>query len=123
MGRNSYDRGNRNYSNSYDDDLLTSEQKHRHELQDRYFKSSVRSFRIGQFFGFAYNVILIYFIYDMAKFGDESLALKIFFLNVVLIGFIAVLSKSRGRKRRSSNRRSSNREGNGMRVSIKRKRR
>jgi len=56
------------------------------------FKRS-NSKRFGQIFGLIYNIALIYFVADLAKSGNEELALKIFAINAAVIVIAALLNK------------------------------
>ena len=49
--------------------------------------------KLGQFFGLIYNIALVYFVCDLAKSGNQKLALIIFSINAFVIIFAAVLVK------------------------------
>ena len=64
--------------------LTKKEQDNRHKIQGRY----LTTYRIGQFFGFIYNLALLYLVYDLIKNGEKTLALQIFALNTAIIAFV-----------------------------------
>jgi hypothetical protein len=112
----------KNYNDSIlpsDNDLLRREQKQRHDLQEKYFRSDVISLRLGQVFGLIYNLVLVYFVYDLIKTGNGSVGMKIFFLNVILIGFVALVvgrgNRKFGPKRHGHHFRNRNRGNNSNR--------
>lgn len=76
-------------------DLVTmakKEQNNRHDWQNRFLKYHFTTYRIGQFFGFIYNLALLYFVYFLIKKNMHDLALKIFTINAFLIGFIVIIT-------------------------------
>ncbi len=89
------------------------ENSHRHNNDHRRNHSSDTTKRIGQFFGLIYNISLIYFVCDLAKNGDQKLALTLFLTNALLIiaaiFFVKKPSKHR-QERYSKNFRPRNRE-------------
>ncbi len=62
------------------------------------FKRS-NSKRFGQVFGLIYNIALIYFVADLAKSGNEKLALEIFAINAAVVIFAALLNKRSSKNR------------------------
>lgn len=66
-------------------EMAKKEQEHRHSWQDRYLKSHGAIYRLGQIFGFAYNVLLLYIIFKLVRNGDTASAIKIFAVNALLI--------------------------------------
>jgi uncharacterized membrane protein len=73
-------------------EMAKKEQEHRHSWQDRYLKFHSFSYKIGLLFGFIYNVGLLALIYDLIKQDNQSLALKLFVCNTVLIAFAIVVT-------------------------------
>ncbi len=74
-------------------DLVRKEQDYRHKWQDKFLKSHILSFRLGQFFGFVYNIALLYITYDLIKSGEKKLAVIIFASNIMLIVFALIVTK------------------------------
>ena len=73
-------------------EMAKKEQEHRHSWQDRYLKFHSFSYKIGLLFGFIYNVGLLFLIYNLIKQGDQSLALKLFVVNALLIVFAIIVT-------------------------------
>ena len=74
-------------------ELAQKEQEHRHSWQDRYLKFHNFSYKAGVFFGFIYNMALLWLIYDLIQQGSTALALKLFAINAALIAFAIVATK------------------------------
>ena len=94
-------------NNSYDDsyssersregspaisDLAKKEQDYRHKWRDKYLKSNITSFRLGQVFGLIYNLALLWVIYDLIQDGEKGLALKLFVGNLAIIAFALLVT-------------------------------
>jgi uncharacterized membrane protein len=73
-------------------DLIKKEQEYRHKWQDKFIKSNILTFRLGQLFGLAYNLALLYLVYILIQDGEKSLALKIFISNLALIAFAVLVT-------------------------------
>ncbi len=73
-------------------ELIEKEQKYRHHWQDKYLKSNILSFRLGQVFGLIYNLALLCLIYNLIQNGEKELALKIFALNVAIVAFAMLVT-------------------------------
>lgn len=69
------------------------ENSRRHHSDHRRNHSSDTTKRIGQFFGLIYNISLIYFVCDLAKNGDQTLALALFLTNALLVIFAIIFVK------------------------------
>lgn len=69
------------------------ENSHRHHSDYRRNHSPDTTKRIGQFFGLIYNISLIYFVCDLAKNGDQKIALILFLTNALLIIFAIMFVK------------------------------
>ena len=105
---NSYDRDD--HASSAPSDLIKKEQDYRHKWQDKFLKSNTVTFRLGQVFGLAYNLAILYVTYALIQDGEKDLALKIFGSNLALIAFALlvtgverkVLSRKPARKSRDN---------------------
>lgn len=73
-------------------ELTKKEQEHRHQWQDKYLKNNGTFFRLGQVFGLIYNLAILYVVFELAKAGEKTLALKIFALNIALIVFALIFT-------------------------------
>jgi hypothetical protein len=99
-------------SSSMPTELIRKEQDYRHQWQDKYLRSNIFSFRLGQAFGLIYNLALLCLVYDLIQDGEKGLALKIFALNAAIIAFALlvtsierrVLSKKPPRRMRNDKR-------------------
>ncbi len=78
-------------------ELTKQEQEHRHQWQDNYLKSQNNTFRLGQLFGFAYNIALLYLVYDLIQQEEKKLALAIFVINALVIIFGLLITSSQRR--------------------------
>lgn len=77
-------------------DLTQKEQDHRHQLQEKQQKANNISYIFGMFFGFLYNLALLYFAYYLVESGQKSLAIKVILINaIVILGSFGLLSFSR----------------------------
>lgn len=80
------------------------ENSHQSTNRNNTFKRS-NSKRFGQVFGLIYNIVLIYFVVDLARSGNEKLALEIFAINAAVVIFAALLnkrsSKNKGDRRKN----------------------
>jgi uncharacterized membrane protein len=96
-------RNNRSYQDSYNSErndenssglseLIKKEQDHRHKWQEKYLRSYNFTFRLGQFFGLIYNLVLLGLIYHLIQNGEKDLALKIFALNIAIIAFALLIT-------------------------------
>lgn len=121
MRENRHNRSENFYSSERDHesspaltDLAKKEQAHRHQWQDKYLQLNNSTFRAGQIFGLIYNLALLYLVYDLIQDGEKILALKIFALNIAIIGFALLVTMverkilSRKPPRRSFNNRGRN---------------
>ena len=77
--------------------MAQQEQEHRHNWQERYLASHNVTYRVGQFFGVAYNAGLLYLVYSLIESGEKSLALNIFSINAAIMVF-AILATTIERK-------------------------
>ncbi len=93
-------------------ELVKKEQDYRHKWQNKFLKSYFVNFRIGQIFGFLYNIALLYLVYDLVNLGEKKLAAVIFLANSFIIAFGIIvtsverkqLTKKPMRKNREDNR-------------------
>ncbi|MFT6105797.1 MAG: putative membrane protein [Rickettsiales bacterium] len=74
-------------------DMAEKEQTHRHFWQDKFLKFHGFSYKIGLLCGFIYNFGLLFLVYTLVNEGRESLALKLFVINALLIAFAIVVTK------------------------------
>ena len=77
--------------------MAKQEQEHRHSWQESYLASHTVTYRVGQFFGVAYNIGLLYVVYKMFESGEKDLALTIFSINAAIMVF-AILATTIERK-------------------------
>lgn len=103
MRENRHRPSNNSYDDSYSSErtregspvsseLVKKEQDYRHQWQDKYLKSNISSFRLGQVFGLIYNLALLWVIYDLIQDGEKSLALKLFVGNLAIIAFALLVT-------------------------------
>jgi hypothetical protein len=72
--------------------MAKKEQEHRHGWQSKYLTSHNFTYRIGQLFGFIYNIALLYVVYDLITSGEKDLGLKIFAINAALMIFLILIT-------------------------------
>jgi hypothetical protein len=82
----------RNENSPAPTELTKKEQDYRHQWQDKYLKSNIFSFRMGQLFGFIYNVALLALVYDLIQNEEKELALNIFAINAGVIAFALLVT-------------------------------
>jgi len=87
---NSY--SDRDHDSSSMHDLIKKEQDYRHKWQDKFIKSNIFTFRLGQVFGLVYNLAVLYVVYTLIQDGEKTLALKIFTANLALIAFAVLVT-------------------------------
>lgn len=85
-------------------ELTKNEQEHRHKLQENQQIANNISYFFGMIFGLAYNLALLYFIYDLVQRDLRSFALKIFAINAgLIVTCFALLTFSRKLSFRKNN--------------------
>ena len=82
----------RNENSPAPNELTKKEQDYRHQWQEKYLKSNIFSFRMGQLFGFIYNVALLGLVYDLIQNEEKELALNIFAINAGVIAFALLVT-------------------------------
>ncbi len=93
MRENRYENHHEKDRNSHSSsDLIKKEQDYRHKWQDKFLKSHILTFRLGQIFGFAYNLAVLAVVYKLIQQEESALAIKIFFGNIALIGFALLVT-------------------------------
>ena len=73
-------------------EMARTEQKHRHNWQEKYLNSHNLSTRIGQICGLVYNVILLGVVYKLINSGEKELAMNLFKINAAVIAFVVVVT-------------------------------
>jgi len=73
-------------------EMARSEQRHRHNWQDKYLKSHNISTRLGQICGLIYNLVLLCVVYNLINAGEKELAMNLFAINAVVIFFAIIIT-------------------------------
>jgi uncharacterized membrane protein len=73
-------------------EMAKKEQEHRHEWQENHLMVHGKIHKWGQIFAFTYNVILLFVVLYIANTGNTELAVKLFTINAVLMGFALLVT-------------------------------
>lgn len=74
------------------------EQRHRHQMQDKYAKSYNFTYRMGQIFGLFYSVMMVLVIIYLVLIGQPKFALILLSMNAGL-GALAIITTATTRSR------------------------